>query len=52
MDSLMKNLAHEFIIAAQSLLGKIARSPYTPEKFRKAAETGFSQLNKLRFKIG
>ena len=48
----MKNLAHELIIVVQSLLGKIARNPHTSEKFRKAAETGFSQLNKLRFKIG
>jgi hypothetical protein len=51
-DSLMKSLAHEIIIAVQSLLGKIARSPYTPEKFRKAAETVFFKLNQLRFKIG
>jgi hypothetical protein len=40
------------IIAAQSLLGKIARSPHAPGQLKKAAETAFVQLSKLRFKIG
>jgi hypothetical protein len=48
----VNNLAHEIIIAAQSRLGKIARNPHTPEQLKKAAETAFIQLSKLRFKIG
>ncbi len=44
----MKNLAHEIIIAVQSSLGKLARNPRKNEQFRKAAETAFSKLNKLR----
>ncbi|NEQ18588.1 MAG: hypothetical protein F6K28_00170 [Microcoleus sp. SIO2G3] len=47
----MKDLIHEFIIAAQTPLAHLARNPKAPGLAQAAAQKVFVELGRLRFHI-